>query len=315
MYRKKKIGVSIPCYNEENFIDKTLSALPEYVDKVYVTDDGSTDHTQQVIKKFVKKDPRIVLLVNTPNMGNGYSVVNGFKHAIKDNCDIACIVAGDNQYPTEYLSNLIDGVIDEKYDYVKGNRFFHKRELEQMPRFRKIGNVVMSIISKFASGYYSISDPLNSFSAININILKRMNLNDISHRYDFENSFLLHMYLNDATIKDIPVPAKYEGEESNIVLRTYVVYTSKTLIKSFFTRISQKYIVFSFHPVGLFLISGLTLFLFGLIYGVFIVLKSIGPQTASTATVMLSIVPFIVGFQLLLQAIVLDIQNEPGKEK
>lgn len=305
--------MSIPALNEEGFIVKTLDNVPDFVDRIYVIDDGSTDKTQQLIKKYAAKDKRVHLLVNEKNRGNGYSVIRAFKEAIKDGYDINCIVAGDNQCRQEYLPNLIDEVAADHCDYAKANRFVNLQELQQMPRFRKISNIIMSFINKFATGYYSVFDPLNSYSATRVSTLEKMDLDSISHRYDFENSYLLHLYLVNARVKDVPVPALYAGEKSDINLLSYIPRTSKTLIKSFFKRIYYKYIFFSLHPIALFLIAGAALFLFGFLYGLVIAFAALNPHhhAASTATVMIAVLPLILGFQLLLQAAVLDIQNEP----
>lgn len=313
MFKGKVISVSIPCYNEASFIGKTLLNIPDFVDKIYVIDDCSSDKSVQVITSLSNKDKRIMLIKNKKNMGNGYSVVQGFKMAIKDGSDTICIVAGDNQCRIEYLEKLVDGVVTDKYSYVKANRFTHIEELKTMSKFRQMGNIIMSLLSKFASGYYSILDPLNSYSAIDAAILKKIPLDQLSHRYDFENSFLLHMYLVNASIKDVSVPARYDGEKSDINLMTYVPTTSYTLIKSFISRIYYKYIFQTLHPIGLFMVFGSILLLFGLLYGLLILLNTIKPghNPSTSATVMISVVPFFIGFQLLLQAVVLDIQNEP----
>jgi glycosyltransferase involved in cell wall biosynthesis len=313
MYKNNKISVTIPCLNEEDFIGKTLDSVPKFVDRIYVVDDGSTDGTRKVIKKYAKRDKRIKPLINDKNMGNGYSVVRGFKESVSQGFQICCIVAGDNQCRQEYLESLVSEVVEDHCDYAKANRFANTQELKQMPAFRKFGNVFMSFINKFATGYYSIFDPLNSYSAIRVSTLAKMDLDSVSHRYDFENSFLLHMYLVNGRVKDVPVPARYEGETSDIKLFSYTAKTTKTLFASFFKRIYYKYVLFSLHPIALLMFSGSLLFLFGLIYGLVIFVNSLQPDhiPATTATVMLSVVPFIVGFELLINAFVLDIQNEP----
>lgn len=313
MYHNKKIGISIPAYNEQDFIAPTLAGIPGFIDHIYVIDDGSQDQTVKVVTTFQKKDSRVKLIVNSTNQGNGYSVTRGLKKSLEDKCDVVCIMAGDNQCRQEYLSTLISSVVDGGYDYAKANRFIHKQELMQMPRFRFYGNLIMSLLSKFASGYYSIVDPLNSYSAIKATILSKMDFDAIPHRYDFENGWLLQLYLQKATIIDIPVPAKYAGEKSDIHLLSYIPRTSHTIWVSFWKRILDSYVINTLHPIALFLFSGLALLLFGLVFGLFVAVSSLGENTSSTATVMLSVVPFILGIQLLLQAIVLDIQNEPRK--
>lgn len=313
MYKSKRVCMAIPCLNEENKIALTLEAVPDFVDKIFVVDDGSTDKTLEIIKKIAKRDHRVTPVVNEKNMGNGYSVVEVMKKAIEEKFDIYTIVAGDNQCRQEYLADLVEEVAQDNCDYAKANRFNSPRELRQMPRFRKLGNIFMSFLNKFATGYYSVFDPLNSYSATKVSILKKIDLDSIAHRYEFENSYMFHLYLASARVKDVPVPAKYDGEVSSIRLSSYIPRTSKTLFKSFFQRLYYKYFLFSLHPVALFLFSGLVFFLFGLIYGIIIFAHSLhaGHTPATTATVMLSVVPFIVGFQLLLYALVLDIQNEP----
>lgn len=305
--------MSIPCLNEEKLIAKTLSNVPSFVDKIYVIDDGSTDKTADVIRKYAKKDTRVQMLVNEVNKGNGYSVVKAFKEAIREKFDINCIVAGDNQCRQEYLSKMIDEVIEGRCDYAKANRFAHQKELKQMPKFRKVANMFMSFINKFATGYYSVFDPLNSFSATRVSTLELLDLDAISPRYDFENSYLLHLYLANARVKDVPVPALYGDEKSTIKLIPYIWRTSWTLFKSFWKRIYYKYVLYSLHPLALFFIVGLVFFTIGVIYGLILFFSSLQPghEPASAATVMIFVVPFIVGIQFLLQALVLDIQNEP----
>lgn len=81
------------------------------------------------------------------------------------------------------------------------------------------------------------------------------------------------------------------------------------LFFGFWKRILWKYVVWSFSPVALFLFSGLALTLFGLVIGIWVAVESIGPATASTATVLLSVGPLLVGVQFLIQFLVLDIQE------
>ncbi|HSP55775.1 MAG TPA: glycosyltransferase family 2 protein [Dehalococcoidia bacterium] len=301
--------MSIPAFNEEKLIANTITTLPDFVDMAVVVDDASTDRTSEVVLGL--KDPRVILERNDENQGIGYTVIRGYKRLIAEGIEIVCLMAGDAQCDPAYLHTLIDPVLDGECDYGKANRFFHREALKQMPTFRRVGNILMSIVTKFATGYYSISDSQNSYSAIRAETLRRVDLDDISPRYEFENSSLLHYSLTNVRIKDIPVPAVYGEEESTIRMTSFLRRAFWVMIKGFFRRIFEKYVLYSFHPIALFLFSGTVLSLWGIGFGTWVAIDSLGQNTATTGTVMLAVLPFLMGFQLLLSAIVLDIQNEP----
>lgn len=309
MYRDHKIAISIPAYNEEKLIARTIQTLPEWVDLAVVVDDASTDRTSEVVREL--NDPRVILLRNEENHGIGYTVIRGYKRAMEEGADILCLMAGDAQCDPAYLHSLIDAVLNGECEYAKANRFFHREDLKAMPAFRRFGNVVMSIVTKFATGYYSMSDSQNSYSAARAETLKRVDLDDISPRYEFENSQWLHFSLANVKIKDIPVPAVYGEEESTIPMVSFVSRALRVMFRGFFRRIWEKYVLYSFHPIALFLFFGSIMLLWSLVFGSWVAIDSLGDETASTGTVMLVVLPFLMGFQLVLSAIVLDIQAEP----
>jgi glycosyltransferase involved in cell wall biosynthesis len=309
MYRNHKIAVSIPAYNEEKLIARTITTLPDFVDIAVVVDDCSADRTSEVVREL--NDPRVILLRNEENHGIGYTVIRGYKRAMEEGADILTHMPGDAQCDPAYLHALIDAVLDGECDYAKANRFFHSDALKAMPAFRRFGNIMISIFTKFATGYYSISDSQNSYSAIHSDVLKRVDLDDISPRYEYENSSLLHFSLANIRVKDVPVPAIYGDEESGINMAPFLMRAFRVMIKGFFRRIWEKYVLFSFHPIALFLFFGTVLVAWGMAFGAWVAIDSLGEDTATTGTVMLAVLPFLTGFQLVLSAIVLDIQNEP----
>ena len=251
----------------------------------------------------------MILERNDPNRGVGFSVVRGFKRALEEDADIVCIMPGDAQCDPANLPALIDAVLDDECDYAKANRFL--RGVEKMPPFRRFGNTVLTILTKFATGYYSVFDTQNSFSAIRAETLRRLDLDAISPRYEFENSYLLHLAFINARVKDIAIPPIYGEERSTLRYLPFVTRTSLVLIGGFFRRIYRKYVLYNFHPISLFLFSGMAFVLWGIVYGLWVAINSLGDDIASTGTVMLAVLPFLMGFQLILSAFVLDIQNEP----
>lgn len=311
MYKNKKIAVSIPCYNEERFIRKTIIGLPKYIDTIYITDDFSKDKSKEIILTLAKKNKKINFVQNNKNTGNGYSVLRGLKQASKDNQDIVCIFAGDNQMDSKYLTLLLDECINNNVDLVKGNRFAHLNELKKMPKIRIVGNIIITLIAKIATGYWSMADPLNGYTALKIKTFKNIDSAQIALRYDYEASLLIQLSLVNAKIKDISIPAKYGEEKSDIKLIKDSFKILATFTKGFFKRLFIKYTLTSLNPIALFYFCGIFLSLFGSFFGLYVAINSIGPKSATTATVMLSVIPFIIGVQFILQAIILDIQAEP----
>lgn len=311
MYRNKKVGILVPAYNEEQNIGEVLETMPEYIDYVLVVDDHSHDDTSKVVKKYIKKDSRITLVRNEVNRGNGYAGRMGFQKLIEMGADLVGPIAGDGQTEPQYLPRLLDPVIDDKADFAKGNRFLEPAVYKKMPRYRYIGNIFITMLNKFSTGYYSMFDSLNGYYIIRTDVLKKINFDQLGDRYEFENSFWIQLNLVNARALDVSIPPIYKDEKSKIKLVKVVGPTLWTLQKGFVKRIFMKHILYNFSPIGLFYIAGTLLTWFGILFGLYVFISTLGPATASTATVMLAVVPFILGIQFLLQAIVLDIQNEP----
>jgi glycosyltransferase involved in cell wall biosynthesis len=311
MYKSKKIGVVVPAYNEEGLIAATLGGIPEFVDSIVVIDDASMDGTAACVSEAAAADPRVALIRHAENQGVGGAVVDGYRRAIEDGMDIAVVMAGDNQMPPEHLARLLDHLIDSGYDAVKGNRFLASPTGMNMPRHRVLGNIVLTLLTKLASGYWSIFDAQNGYWAVTTDSLKRLDLSRIARRYDLENSMLISMNIIDARVADVAIPAVYGREQSTIRLWRDVPRILATLFTGFCRRVFLKYVLYNFHPIALFLFAGLALVLWGLGIGAWAAAYSIGPESASVGTVMLAVLPFLVGFQLLLAALVLDIINEP----
>lgn len=312
MYKRNRISVSVPAYNEEKLISKTLETIPSFVDYIIAVDDKSKDNTIQQILRCKNRDKRIHLISSKENLGLGHTVIKAHNFAVEKGADIIVVMAGDNQMDPAFMSILLDTVIEEKMDLAKGNRFFHRQDLKKMPRFRIIGNIFLTFISKFCTGYWSISDPINGYTALRVETFKKIDVSKIASRYGFEPSLLIELALIDAKVKDVFIPARYGNEKSKVNLLADPARVIKTFLKGFARRIFYKYTLYNFHPIALFYSVGFVLILIGLFFGFDIAFNSfILKRVATPATVMLFVAPFLLGMQLVLQAIVLDIQNEP----
>jgi glycosyltransferase involved in cell wall biosynthesis len=278
---------------------------------IIAVDDNSTDSTWQTIQALSEQNKRVVPIHLDPNEGIGGAYLHGFSRAISDKIDLVVTMAGDAQCNPDYISNMIDTLIDEKLDYVKANRFIHLDDLKQMPAFRRIGNTVITILTKFSTGYYSIFDSQNGYGVFKRKTLENMPFETIGKRYDYENTLLIALSIMGAKIKDEPVPAVYGDEVSTIPVFKTTLRALRVVWAGFWRRIYYKYVLYGFHPIALFLFSGLLLSLVGIGFGLYILFVKVADSTSpSTGSVMLCVLPLILGFQLLLTALTMDVNNE-----
>jgi len=117
-------------------------------------------------------------------------------------------MAGDAQMDPQYLPQLLDPVVDG-YGFAKANRFFSGESFAGMPGYRVFGNLMLSFLTKLASGYWHIFDPQNGYTAIRAEVLRRLPLNKVAQRYSFENDLLIHLNILGVPIVDVPIPAVY----------------------------------------------------------------------------------------------------------
>lgn len=310
MYKEHKIVVVVPAYNEQAFILSVIETMPKFVDHIVVVDDCSSDDTYRVVSNA--GDKRTILLSTPRNLGVGGATVLGYRQALDLDCDIVVKMDGDGQMSPDYLPQLLDAIIEQGFDYAKGNRFLIPEFLPVMPKLRLIGNIALTFMTKLATGYWNVFDPQNGYLAIKAELLRKINLESLHKRFFFENDMLVQLSLLDARVKDVPIPARYGRETSSLNLLQIIVTFPLLLFHRFWRRIWHNYVVRDFSPIALFLILGVALLGWGTLFGLYTWARSaITGEFASTGTVMIAVLPFFIGFQLVLQAIVLDIQHAP----
>jgi glycosyltransferase involved in cell wall biosynthesis len=308
------IAAVIPAYNVERDIESVLRGLPPFVKHVIVVDDASPDSSFEAATAAAKGDGRIILIRHSKNQGVGGAMVSGFRKALELGAQVVVKLDGDGQMDPKHIPALVTPLIQGKADYVKGNRFRDFQALQQMPVIRRVGNLGLSFLTKAATGYWNIFDPTNGFFAVRAEVLAQLPLDKIDRRYFFETSMLANLYLIGALAMDIPIPARYGNETSNLSIRRSLIEFPFKLLATFLRRILLKYYIYDFSMMSLYLMFGIPLLLFG---GVFGAVKWIQYASrnipAPTGTVMLPTLSVILGIQILLSAIEIDINAAPRK--
>ena len=309
MFEGLRVAVVVPAFQEQAHIASVITSMPALVDHIIVVDDASPDATSASASAV--QDPRTEVVRHERNKGVGGSIVTGHRRALELGADVSVVMAGDGQMDPEHLPRLLKPLAQDGYAFAKANRFYSATSFAGMPRHRVFGNMVLTFMTKAASGYWNLVDPQNGYTAITREYLQRLPLDRLAERYEFENDQLIWLNILDARAIDVPIPAVYGSEVSNIRMHAVVPRLMRLLWRGFWRRVWHKYVLWSFSPVALLLITGCLLLGFGTVIGIWAVIASIGPAEASTGTWLLAVAPSLVGIQMLTQALVLDIQATP----
>jgi len=304
----KRVAVVVPAHNEQELVGETLAGIPGFVDRVIVVDDASTDATAERARGG--GDPRVDVVTHDVNAGVGAAIVTGYKLALAEGLDVVCVMAADNQMDPADLMTLVVPVARGELDYAKANRLFTGEAWSLIPRTRYLGNAVLSLLTKIASGYWHVADSQTGYTAISREMLAELDLDRVYARYGFPNDMLVHLNVWNARVRDFPSRPIYGvGERSGIRLRTVVPRISWLLVKGFFWRMKEKYVIRDFHPLVFFYALGFLMSAAGLALGVLETVLRIMGNEIPVATVVLVALLLISGSQFTLFAMWFDMES------
>ncbi len=304
----KRVAVVVPAHDEEKLIAETVRSNPGFVDRILIVDDASRDKTAEVVRGL--QDPRVELIVHERNLGVGGAIVTGYKRALEERIDVTAVMAADAQMDPADLETLCAPVARREVDYAKANRLFTGQAWEVIPRYRYLGNALLSLLTKIASGYWHVADSQSGYTAISLDMLELLDLDRVYTRYGFPNDMLVHLNIWNARVRDYPSRPIYGvGERSGIRLRKVVPSISWLLVKGFFWRLREKYVIRDFHPLVFFYLMGILMSLLGLGLGIAVIVLRAEGNAITAATVVLVALLLIFGSQFTLFAMWFDMES------
>jgi len=308
MLEGKSVAVVVPAYREEALIGATLGGIPGFVDRVYVVDDASPDGTAERARAF--GDSRVEVISHEQNQGVGAAILTGYERSLAAGIDVTCVMAGDNQMDPAELETLVRPVARGEVDYAKANRLFSGEAWRVIPRHRYLGNAILSLLTKIASGYWHVADSQSGYTAISRELLAQLDRRRFYRGYGFPNDMLVHLNVWNARVRDFPARPVYGvGERSDIKLRRVVPRISWLLLKGFVWRLREKYVIRDFHPLVFFYALGFVMTAAGLALGVVETVLRIAGNAVSVGTVVLVALLLIAGSQFTLFAMWFDMET------
>ena len=305
-----RVGVVIPAFRVSAHIEQVIRGVPREIAAIIVVDDKSPDDTAAVVERLA--DPRVTLLRHAVNQGVGGAMASGFAEALRQELDIVVKMDGDDQMDPAHLPAILAPLLAGEADMVKCNRYSSLKSLQQMPLVRLVGNAGLTFLVKLASGYWNTFDPANGYVAVRTSVLEKIELSRLPKRYFFESGFLIELGILRAVVRDVPIRARYGDEVSNLSITKVLFEFPPRLLWGFVRRLFWRYFVHDFTALSVFVLFGGPLLLFGVVrYAWYLAQRTDDGTTAPAGDVMAVALPVILGVQLLLQAIVLDVSLVP----
>jgi dolichol-phosphate mannosyltransferase len=307
------IWVVIPAYKLTRGVINLIESIPQIVSKIIVIDDACPDKSGNQIEKFCK-DSRVSVYYNQENLGVGGAVKKGYRIALENGAGIVIKLDGDGQMDPKEIPKLVAPLLNHEADYTKGNRFYTLNSLKVMPKKRLFGNSILSVMSKFSTGYWNIFDPNNGFTAISRSTLENLELDQISDTYFFESDMLFRLYCNRAVVRDIPMNSIYEDEKSSLSISKVTFEFLFKHLRNSIKRFFYAYILRDASVATIELPLGYILLSFGIGNSIITWLQSSASGVPNNpGTVMLSGLAILTGIQFILAFISYDVSNIPRK--
>jgi glycosyltransferase involved in cell wall biosynthesis len=266
MVNSEILCVVIPAYKVRNQILGVLAGIDSNVHHIIVIDDSCPEKSGHTVIEN-SNDTRVEVLFHNENRGVGAAVITGYERALDLGATVIVKIDGDGQMDPRNVNLLITPIIDGNASYSKGNRFTTPEGLRKMPLIRIWGNLALSFMTKFSSGYWNIFDPTNGFTAIKAETVKSIPLAKIDNRYFFESDLLFRLNLVGAIVKDVPLPAFYGTEKSNLKIIPVLFEFPRKHLRNYCKRIFYKYYLLDFNLASIELPLGLVLFCYGIFLG------------------------------------------------
>src|SRR6478735_3971160 len=239
-----RVVVQIPCLNEEDTLPQVLQSIPTQipgVDEVVVlvVDDGSTDRTVEVAREHGVTE----FVHHARNQGLGRSFHDGVARALELGADIVVNTDGDNQYPQERITYLVQPIIAGRADIVIADRQVHLVEHFSGPKvmLQKLGTRMVN-----AAAGTQLPDAASGFRAYSRDSL--MVLNTIT-RFSYCMETIIQAGVKKLAIVSLPVVTNPKTRESRLFksTREHVFKSAAAIIRAYI--MYRPYVIFAWLTV------------------------------------------------------------------
>lgn len=225
-----KLIIQIPCLNEAETLPLTLAELPRHIDGIdavewLVIDDGSTDDTVSVARDCGVDH----VVSHTVNKGLATAFQTGLNASLQLGADIVVNTDADNQYPGQYIPQLVEPIVRRQADIVIGDR--QTSQIEHFSATKKALQSLGTSVVRYASGTEARDAP-SGFRAFSREAAMRMN---VLTRYTYTLETIIQAGNKNLTIAHVPIKTNPDLRRSRLVrsIPRYVFSSGMTIVHLF----------------------------------------------------------------------------------
>lgn len=279
----------IPAYNEEKTIAKVVEGARKHVAKVLVIDDGSEDGTTQ---QAMDAGARVIRIPRNQGKGNALSI--GLTTAALNGSDVVVCLDSDGQHDPDDIPKIVRPIIDGRADMVIGSRFLDAQSRELIPAYRRMGQGVLTYATNLGNPV-SITDSQSGYRAFKKDAL--MSFDYVQTGMGIESEMVRSAVRSGLRIEEVPITAKYEGlDTSTLKPGTHGMSVLGSIIRE----------IRSEHPLLYFGISGLTMTIVGVIFGLYTIDQYITSKALPFGPSLLAVMLTALGILFMLVGLILN---------
>ena len=236
--------LTVLAYNEEKEIASVIENYKDSFEEVLIVNDCSIDETGNILEKIKSINDNITIINNEKNLGAGKSLLQAIEYFKDSSHEYLIKIDGDNQFRKKDVLETKELLKSNKYDFIKGDRFWINGIDGQIPLIRYVGNTLASFLIKFSTGNWKLNDPLNGLFGFSKVSLKNFYLPSLFNRYGYP--FYLNIFyskqslVENSRLLQIENQISYGSEKSSLkpfVLFFKLIYFS---LISYFKKIFLK---------------------------------------------------------------------------
>ncbi|MGC1203685.1 MAG: glycosyltransferase family 2 protein [Flavobacteriaceae bacterium] len=221
MINNKKIVAVLPAFNAGKTLEKTFKEIPfDIIDEVILVDDFSSDNTLEIAKEIGIK----YVIQHHRNIGYGANQKTCYNKALELNADIIIMLHPDYQYTPKLMHSMCYLISNDVYEIVLASRILGGGALKGgMPLYKYIFNRILTLIQNILMNQ-KLSEYHSGYRAFSADILRKINFNNNSDDFIFDNQILAQICFKGYEISEITCPTKYFEDASSINFKRSCIY-------------------------------------------------------------------------------------------